>query len=109
MTPEHEALASIHDFCTRLLVACGDAADHPDHPNAIVATCARKLAHNAVLILVYGVDSIDRWELHEAVAQAHPHLDPSCLYCRIRFSMFSERERDEYMARQERINALLEP
>lgn len=109
VTPEEHALASIHDFCVRVLVACGDGADHPDHPDWPVATAARKMAHNAVLIFVYGVDDLAAWELHEAVARAHPHLDPSCRYCRIRFAMYAEREKDEAMAKAERVQTLLAP
>lgn len=110
MTPDQaDALASIHDFCTRLLVACGDAADHPDHPDAIVGTVARRIAHQAVLLVVYGVENMAAWELHEAVARAHPHLDPSCYYCRVRFAMYGEREKEEAMAKAERIQTLLAP
>lgn len=107
MTPEEAALASIHDFCARLLVACGDGADFPSHPNAIVALAARRFAHRAALFLIYGVEDFAAWELHEAVAKVAPILDPTCRFCRVRFAMFTERERDEEVARRARIAALL--
>ena len=63
--------------------------------------------HRAALALVYDVVDIPAWELHEAVAKIVPFLDPTCHFCRVRFAMFSERERDEEMARQARIAELL--
>lgn len=112
-TAEDEFLDRIHRFAVQVIVASGDAADHPDHPNAIVPLAARQLAHRAVLRVAYGVESYRDWELHDAVHRALKTTAPVCRYCRIREAMATaaadaQAAREE-AERAERVSTLLEP
>lgn len=103
------------------LVASGDAADHPDHPDAVVPYAARKMAHQAVLRFVYEVDTIRGWELHQAVrdclrrAGVPVVMDRTCQFCRVEHAMATADERaaaaqaEAERAERERILLGIEP